>query len=412
MKAGRIVILEIGLLSSILLAPIFFGCVYPWASLSLVAVLFFLLFLYPETLFAFFTLPRLFRWGMVTVFGAVFFQWCIFSLNRYETGCELLKWLAFAAGFFLVRQLPPSSILRLLAAYVALGVLETAYGLFQLGSGKEMVLWQNKEAYLGFATGTYLNRNHLAGALELSLGVHLGLLLFVLQRGNIRVAALLGLLFLVSLIGFLKTGSRMAVISFAGSSLFFAMILLGTGRKISRSLFFLLFLTVGAAFLHAGEALLLRFRDFLANGASWEGRLLVWRDAIRMLKDYPWMGVGLGNFKWLFPTYQSSESFLGWSHAHNDYLELACELGIPFFAILALSFLGIWLTCVKKLFSVDDVQGFAPMWGILIAVTSLGVHGFADFNLAIPANAWLVILLLGMAGRLPGPSEMSGKSYG
>lgn len=403
MKGGRSFILECGLLFSMVVAPALFGSVYPWTFMSLSAFLFFLLFLNPDAVWEVRSLPHFFKWGLLSVFCLILFQGGIVSLNRFVTGQMLVRWLAFAGGFLLIQLVPHSSLIRLSAGLVIVGVLEAAYGLFQVGSGQEAVLWKSKESYVGFVTGTYFNRNHLAGLLELSLGMHWGLWLWCLHKRKLWAAGFLGVLFLVSAIGLLKTGSRMGVASLAVSLVFFTPLLVK--EKKSAVLFsFLLLMIGGIAFWLGGGVLETRFVELSENLNSWRGRLSVWRDTLVLLGDYPWWGVGLGNFSWVFPSYQSSELILGWSHAHNDYLELAAELGLPFFTVLILSFSGLWVGCVRRLFSFES--SMTPVaGGALISVTSLSVHNLLDFNWAIPANTWMFILLWGIVLRLLSPES-------
>ena len=59
-----------------------------------------------------------------------------------------------------------------------------------------------------------------------------------------------------------------------------------------------------------------------------------------MIKEHPLIGVGLGNFRYVYPKYMlpgAKEYFL---HAHNIFLQIAVEMGIPgLFVFLWLLFL-------------------------------------------------------------------------
>ena len=59
-----------------------------------------------------------------------------------------------------------------------------------------------------------------------------------------------------------------------------------------------------------------------------ESRWSLWKDTARMIGGHPSLGSGLGTFPVAFTRVQSI--FLGQfvNHAHNDYLELASDLGI------------------------------------------------------------------------------------
>jgi O-antigen ligase len=74
---------------------------------------------------------------------------------------------------------------------------------------------------------------------------------------------------------------------------------------------------------------------------STEIRMELWRSGLRMIRVHPLLGVGLGNFKLLSSDYGGPELKKA-GMAHNTYIEVAAETGIPgliaFLAILYLSF--------------------------------------------------------------------------
>src|SRR5690606_19224321 len=57
------------------------------------------------------------------------------------------------------------------------GTLQAFYGTFMTLSGTEWLLSGPKEHYRGVVTGTFVNRNHLAGYLELTISCAIGLML-------------------------------------------------------------------------------------------------------------------------------------------------------------------------------------------------------------------------------------------
>lgn len=389
--------LEIGLLFILFLAPAAFGSAYPWASMALCAWLFFLFFCYPQALNKFRSLPRLSQWGFLGIFFFLIFQRFFTSLNAAATETELLKWLAFAAAFLLLQLLTRNSLFRLGLALILLAVIESAYGLYEELSGHEKVLWQAKEFHRGFVTGTYLNRNHFAGLLELCLGVHLGLLFAACHKRNFKFILMIALFLALTLVAFFKTGSRAGIASFSLAFLFLAPFLV---KREGNLIFFALSLVaVAGASLAGWSAFWPRFFASWQGPGAWEGRITVWKDALRILRDHLWMGSGLGSFEWVFPAYQSEPLTWGWRHAHNDYLELLVTLGLPAFLILMAAFMVLASRCVKKIGQLPDTS-FPLAWGSLVSVASLCLHAAADFNLAIPANAFLLIFLLGLVYRL------------
>jgi len=78
------------------------------------------------------------------------------------------------------------------------------------------------------------------------------------------------------------------------------------------------------------------------------GRLATWMITMDMIREHP-AGVGLGNWKVEYPRYnaESTEYYRSqktqiWADAHNDYLQLVAELGLPFLLLGGLMLFGLW----------------------------------------------------------------------
>ena len=133
---------------------------------------------------------------------------------------------------------------------------------------------------------------------------------------------------------------------------------------------------------------------------SLQGRLIVNRNTLEMIKDYPILGTGLGTFAILYPKYRDSRLRMFMNAVHNDYLQFAEEMGIfglgSFIAILVLFFrksLGL-LRYARDRY----IQGLAI--GFLVSVAAIVIHGLGDFNLQIPANALLFWIILALSSSL------------
>jgi O-antigen ligase len=395
MKRGTYM-LEAGLAVVMLAAPLFFGAVYPWAAMPVSALLFVLLAFNPQSILAFFNLPKISRAAILCLSLFLIYQLLLGSFQKYETGYQCLLWLAGGAAYLLIQNLPDSSLRRLMFLLVLLGAAESIYGLWELYSGQGKVLWQINDSYHGFLTGTYVNRNHAAGFFELCLGVHLGLLWDAFRRKKTIAAAFFSLLFLITLAGFSQTGSRMGVGGFFAALI---VLLALKGRKVPKP-FLATILILSFLTLILGSGILLSRFELVQGLKNFDGgRFLLWKNALLVLKDHPWAGTGLGSFNWIFPSYQSEQFILGWSHVHNDYLELAIELGLPAFLLLTVFFLSLFGALLQKLAAVrEDI--FPLMWGTFLSVLALLLHGLVDFNFAIPANGILFLMILGFASRL------------
>ncbi len=389
--------LETGLIAAACAAPVFFGSVPEWAASLLSALLFFLLFLNPAAVFEVRRFPFFLKLAGAALFLWMGIQFFGITRNPYGAAAGFGMWLALAAAFLLVQGLDSEGLSHLAWAFVFIGLGESLYSAWQLVSGSAQVLWQEKSQYLGYATGTYINRNHLAGLLELCLGVHFGALMQAFQKRRMLRFTVLVFLWLIVFGVFLKTGSRAGLLSFAAACgfTFVWMIFLFKKRFAFFAVVLILF-SAGVA-LWGGTAVdrFLHAKDIFWSSA---GRFETWKGTLTMIRDNPW-GVGLGGFELIFPRYQSALSLKGWGHAHQDYLELLAELGIPGFCAWAAFVTGVLVSFVKTLVSSGE-EDLWPGWGILTALASLGIHSLLDFNFAIPANAFLALLLLAAAFRL------------
>ena len=65
--------------------------------------------------------------------------------------------------------------------------------------------------------------------------------------------------------------------------------------------------------------------------SGWDGRREIWSRAIYMIQDFPFTGIGMGSFgevaDALYPFFSYSPGAI--LHAHNLFLQIAVDLGIP-----------------------------------------------------------------------------------
>jgi O-antigen ligase len=331
---------------------------------------------------------------------------------------------------------------RLALCLVAVGLFEAIYGLAQYLTGWQQIWNVQRRFYIGSATGTYVNHNHFAGLLEMIFPLALGLAYyhaqkawrhsrqsfvrdFLHQLGHPEMLKSL-LLLLVATVLFLATVfslSRMGMISMVASlGVMGAVLCTGRNRSLFAAALILILLASGvAAALWVGVAPVVEhFGQLPRNEApsqSSEGRIALWGDTLKLIGAHPWTGVGLGCFEVAFTTVQSIQLTYVADHAHNDYLELAAELGLPA-AVLLFSLL-FWL--VSRILRASRrarsslIRALAL--GSLGGTSALLVHSAADFNLYIPANGLVFAVLLGMGYAMSleesaGDGALSSRSAG
>ena len=93
------------------------------------------------------------------------------------------------------------------------------------------------------------------------------------------------------------------------------------------------------------------------------------------------------------------------NHAHNDYLEIASDVGIPA-AILLFGSIVLLLRRVAKTVSLAEGRfEKAVALGCLGSIVAILLHSLTDFNLYIPANALVFSVILGLAAATSVPEK-------
>lgn len=126
-----------------------------------------------------------------------------------------------------------------------------------------------------------------------------------------------------------------------------------------------------------------------------------WRAALRMISDYPLLGVGIDRFGEFFPFYRDIEQAQNrnWAtytdNAHNVFLHLAATAGI----IVAISWLGLHLVIWTKSLSVIVRSNNSESKKILTGLLTLSISAFLPAiisvdNIAASALSWFQLGLL------------------
>lgn len=128
-----------------------------------------------------------------------------------------------------------------------------------------------------------------------------------------------------------------------------------------------------------------------------ENRDEVVRDTLPLIQDYLITGTGMGTYYAVFQQYQGPEINVFYDHAHNDYLEFLAELGLIGYLPLGLLVLYSLVTALRAMFMRRDSLARGLAFGSLMAMVSLMIHSSVDFNLQMPANALLFVVILSLA---------------
>jgi O-antigen ligase len=335
----------------------------------------------------------------------------------------LLLGLAYSLLFLMVVSLfhTRRRLTLLLSVVVISGTFQAFHGAFMTLSGIEWHLLTAKTSYTGDATGTYVNRNHLAGYLELTLACGIGLLLALRDGRPFRWLNLLEMLMgpkarlrlalVIMVIALVMTHSR------GGNAAFFtALMLVGgvfvlrdKGNRLRNGLILASILVIDVLVISQyfglerlkDRLLSTRVHDVVVDGEVVE-RQNIDRDdvfvyAIPLAQDRPLTGQGAGSFESVFPKYPGEDIRLHFDHAHNDYLQFFIEYGVlGCLPLLAFVLLALW-RALQALWRRESLYRSGVGFGAAMGIVALAIHSLTDFNLQIPANAATLVVLCAIA---------------
>jgi O-antigen ligase/predicted Zn-dependent protease len=352
--------------------------------------------------------------------------WRTLSISPALTEPALLKLLAYAGLFLLVAAYPfrgdtHAHFCRWLAQVVLLaGLMTASLALIErvYSNGQALWLlmpydWQGRNPWGDRAVGSFANPDHLANYLAQTLPIAVVGVFWPAalsrQRPQVMRAFAGGALVLISS-ALLLTSSRGGWLGALMS-----MVVLGTlwprgdggARRrvpgkifivVSLGLFLILLMFVGPGGRAQADA---RLKETIANKSlvGREGSALA---TITMVRDFPVFGIGLGCWPEIFPRYARPPwTSVFWNATHNDYVQVAAEMGLVGFALLAWFLIRIW----RRIY--EGKRAMKPGTDLLVAAalaaaSGTAVHEFFDFPLQVPANALLLTALLGLAVRLTG----------
>ncbi|MCE2749558.1 MAG: O-antigen ligase family protein [Rhodobacter sp.] len=306
---------------------------------------------------------------------------------------------------------------RILFAGVALQALWALVALHVLN---DFAPW-GKTDYLGYATGTFVNRNSLATYLAFGLVMGIGLIAHQMQKPKIRetrkVSGVMGLgvegaLVLVGqvviLAALIDTGSRGGLLVTAlGVAVTLALVRAMAGVPLKRRLIesgvVVVSVVVIIAILAGGGtgSLQDRLLFLLLDGGE---RLSIYEQSLDLVALRPLTGFGFDAFGPAFEAVRAPplDRNVFYDLAHNTYLGFWVEQGLIVGSIpaIVLALALIPLLAAKSVETRYPAMAAAAIGALVIAA----VHSLFDFSLEIPANAYLftVILALGLAERKEG----------
>jgi O-antigen ligase len=345
-------------------------------------------------------------------------SWLTLSLAPSATLNEFVLILCYGIFGFLVLRTVRSrrQVEVFVLVMLASALFQSLYGMAETFSGHEMIFGRVKRGD-GSVTGTFFNRNHFAGFLEMAFPLSLGYLLvkaryFAMEKGlsirqkilwfgqeSLQWTLLLGLVPAFIGVGLVFSKSRSGIMVLVVTAVLAAAATAswrefseeggegserGTKRRFGRIVRLVVMIILAVAVWFGIGPVVDRFSEM---DISYEARRLFYENTVEMIGDFPLAGTGKGTYVDAYAVYEKIDDGLKLSYAHNDYLEFAAENGIVAGGALAAAGIGlaVWLAAMWRRRRSSFAKGVGL--GVILGVTAILIHGFTDFNLQIPANA-------------------------
>ena len=359
-----------------------------------------------------------------------------FSLVAWETKSWFSLTMIGVGGFCLSGLLFATrrSRLVLLGAIATCGAAQVFWAIVQATRFPNSIFWGIDNPGGSNPFGTFLNRNHGADFVGMSLACAIGLMWYCHRNSNSpqgrytstgplrRTVASPVFVLLLLLIAWLISGiavsqSRGAWISTA--------IALGTvpfcctSQKESRrsTLIPLVILCAGIAgvgvqVLGFGDRIGQQIDDLEIDHMLSDTRLDHWSDATAAIKHFLPFGSGFGTYGHAYLPFDPEPNSGWYQHAHNQYLETLMEGGVPGITFvllgLAFAFRMCLQLCHHERCSSEQAIGIAALMTLLMQ----SLHAFTDFGLMMPANLLTTGMILGTtASASPGNSRVSPSGF-
>jgi len=324
---------------------------------------------------------------------------------------DLIAWTQLFACFWILRSectgAGPRRFLWVLL--LSLGVLGVILGLYQrFVDPRWLMLGRTQvDQFLHRASGFFGIPNSLAGFLLLLIPSSVAACLR--PGAPIAQRVLFAYLSVLFLLGLVLTITRGAWLSLALALA--AWPLLQSGRKgLSRygfsALVLCAFLGLTVLLQHHSPAVRDRL-EALSRDAGETSRPVLWNAAWTLFKEDPWTGKGAGSFDLLFERHRPEPFQTRAQWAHNEYLQVLTEYGLPGMLLLSVGCLLFYHRFLREPL-VAEPEGASPYWGTLrhrwvrqgfvVGLIAFCLHLFLEFHLKLPglALAFVAAVLLAL----------------
>lgn len=311
--------------------------------------------------------------------------------------------MVFLAGVWLKAMDHAKSFEYFFIAIVSFAAIQSIYGVWIYLSGSNQLLWMPKLFYLDRPTGFFVNANHFAAYLVLSVillvsnilcskperqkSVSIRVLNHIYSPRNLVLCLLVITLLMSKSIGamvaLLVTITLMLLVKLWSSS----------GRKVFIITVLVVFVMLFFLVLSMDYALIEKEITQLSH--TFRRRLELSSAAFDMLKDHWLWGVGGGSFYSQFSPYRTLE--IGNSYynfAHNDFLQFWIEYGLIGVVLLNTFLFLILRDNFYVLKRTQSVIRATFAHASIYTTMAVGIHSMVDFPLHIPGFSVCFLVLI------------------
>nr|CRH06532.1 putative lipid A core-O-antigen ligase and related enzymes [Candidatus Magnetococcus massalia] len=358
-------------------------------------------------------LEKLAPWGFYqreTLFPGL---WAPISLDPHATWAWVVQHLSYAGFFALVLVLvrDQQRLYILLGIMFMSGLLQAIYGLWVYFSGSNLILFMDKWSSLDSVSGSFVNRNHFATFILLTLPIgvsfifkgmyHINEFRFLSSARRVdrfRIYSILVLLgvMLLALVGSNSRGGIVCFVIVAIIMLCFLIIRRGLKTLPVWPILLTGGALGGALFSSMGEELLRRFKQ---EPGKILDRLYIYQDSWHLFTQQPLTGIGAGSFESTFPAANTYFVSGHYTHVHNDHLEMLLETGVIGYSLFLLFLIWCWLTLWNDFKQHNPIALLGVLFSLMAATFGMMIHSAMDFPMAIPANKLYFFTLLAIGLR-------------
>jgi O-antigen ligase/Tfp pilus assembly protein PilF len=344
--------------------------------------------------------------------------WLSLAINKKAALSEFFRIASYVIFYTITIQLLSRKDLlkKTVTVLIIFASLFSLFAILQHILPNNKIYWLRRLTQGGAPFGSYVNRNHYAGLMEMFFP--LGLSLFLLYKPRIthkslrdkitelfntqatNVYILLGLSAVLIATSIFLTLSRGAIVSMCLSMIIFGVLFLSRGANDKRTpliifVFVLIILSVG---WFGWAPIVERFESAGNTVSEISGlRVDVWKDSSNIVKDFPLTGAGFGGFVDIYPKYRTVLTNTVIDHAHNDYIELLAEGGVSAFLICMWFLIILFHKSYGMLKKRHEQYSIYLLIACITGMISILIHSFTDFNLRIGANGLYLFFLAGLA---------------